>query len=153
MSTFPAVFFQMLEDSENPSKFLDDPPIVAGDFRISNGGGPFVNLAILPVVDPAGSPQVKFQLVENERSNPGALIYGKDPDDIWREINFTPSDCTPSTTNTVVAGGAQTSAEIAAVRGRSRVSSAGGSGNVSKVSGSGGPRVSGGSSSAKIIAR
>lgn len=153
MSTFPAVFFQMLEDSANPSKFLVDPDIQAGDFRISNGGGPFVNLAILPVVEPSNSPQVKFQLVENERSNPGALIYGKDPDDEWREINFTPSDCTPETTNTIVQGGQAVSAEIAAVKGKSVLSAPGGAGKVSRVGGSGGPRIVGGSASAKIIAR
>lgn len=154
MSTFPAVFFQFLEDAEDPSFFLVDPPIEAGDFQISNGGGPFVNLAILPVVEPAGSPQVKFQLVENERSNPGALIYGKDlSGEDWREIVFTPSDCTPETTNTIVAGGAVASAKVAAVRGRASVERTEGSGRVSKVSGSGGPRISGGSPGAKIIAR
>lgn len=153
MSTFPSVFFQMLEDSENPSKFLVDPPIVAGDFQISNGGGPFTNLANLPVVEPEGSPQVKFQLEANERSNPGALIYGKDPDDVWREINFTPSDCAPEVTNTTVQGGQPVSARVSAVKGKSILASAGGVGKVSKVGGSGGPKIVGGSSSAKISAR
>lgn len=153
MSTFPAVFFQMLEDAENPSQFLVDPDIVAGDFQISNGGGAFANLAILPVVEPMGSPQVKFELVENERSNPGALIYGKDQDDEWREIIFTPSDCTPTSTSTTIEGGAVVAAKVAAVKGVPEVSNPGGAGRVAKVRGSGGPRVSGGSSSAKIIAR
>jgi len=120
MSTFPAVFFQFLEDADNPSQFLDDPTIEAGDFQISNGGGPFSNLAILPVVEPAGSPQVKFELTENERSNPGASIYGKDQTDPtqWREIVFTPSDCTPETTNTVVQGRNPLSAPKAKISGR-----------------------------------
>jgi len=154
MSTFPSVFFQFLEDADNSSLFLVDPTIEAGDFQISNGGGPFVNLQILPVVEPAGSPQVKFSLTENERSNPGALIFGKDQSgDEWREIVFTPSDCTPETTNTIVAGKAGVSAKVAAVKGTPDISSSGGSGRISRASGSGGPKISGGSASAKIIAR
>jgi len=155
MSTFPAVFFQLLEDAENPSQFLDDPTIEAGDFQISNGGGPFSNLAILPVVEPVGSPQVKFELVENERSNPGALIYGKDQTDPtqWRQIVFTPSDCTPETTNTIVEGGQGVSGKVSAVHGSGSISSPGGSGKVSKVTGGGGPKISGGSSSAQITGR
>jgi len=120
MSTFPAVFYQFLEDAENPSQFLDDPTIEAGDFQISNGGGPFANLAILPVVDPTGSPQVKFEITQNERTNPGALIYGKDQTDPtqWRQIVFTPSDCTPETTNTVVEGTNPVSAPRASITSR-----------------------------------
>ena len=154
MSTFPQVFFQFLEDADNPSKFLVDPQIVAGDFQISNGGGPFTNLAILPVVEPTGTPQVKFELTENERSNPGALIYGKDQaGEQWREIVFTPSDCTPEVTNTIVEGGAgPLGAQIAAVKGTPAISSPGGSGGASKVTGRGGPKISGGSSGAKIVA-
>ena len=154
MSTFPAVFFQFLEDVDDPSLFLVDPVIEAGDFQISNGGGPFVNLQILPVVEPAGTPQVKFQLTENERSNPGALIYGKDQSgDQWREIVFTPSDCTPETTNTIVAGGQGISAKISTVKGSGSVSSPGGSGKSSRVSGGGGPKITSGSSSAQITGR
>jgi len=154
MSTFPAVFFQFLEDTDDPSLFLVDPEIEAGDFQISNGGGPFVNLQILPVVEPAGTPQVKFALTDNERSNPGALIYGKDQSgDQWREIVFTPSDCTPETTNTIVVGGMAASGKVAAVKGRGAVERTEGSGRVSRVSGGGGPRISGGSASSKIIAR
>lgn len=129
MSTFPSVFYQFLEDAENPSQFLVDPAIEAGDFQISNGGGPFVNLAILPIVDPAGSPQVKFELTENERSNPGALIYGKDQnDDEWREIVFTPSDCTPETTNAVIEGAKPQSAGRASITGRPNARTIRGSG-------------------------
>lgn len=136
MSTFPAIFYEFLEDANNPSKFLDDPTIEEGDFKISQNGTNFINLITLPVVSPAGSPQVKFELSENERSSPGALIYGKDQNgDEWREIRIAPSDCNPEITNTTVLGGEKASGKVKVVHGSSKINISGGSGKIAKISG------------------
>lgn len=71
-------FSRGLYDAQQPGRFRVSPTIVAGDFRISKDNGAFVNLATLPVVSPAGSPLVLFQLTAAEMTATRVTIYGVD---------------------------------------------------------------------------
>ena len=55
-------FYTALSDALTPDAFRANPTIAAGDFQISIDGGAYVNLATLPVVDPASSVTVKISL-------------------------------------------------------------------------------------------
>ena len=67
-----------LVDALNPDKFLIDPTIAAGDFRISKDFGAFTNLATTPVVSPAGSTQVRGDLSATEMTADDIKIQGID---------------------------------------------------------------------------
>lgn len=58
-------FYVALTNSIN-GQFQVNPTIAVGDFKVSTSGGAFVNLATLPVVEPAGSISVKISLSQSE---------------------------------------------------------------------------------------
>ena len=94
MSQFPKVFYAVLISKDDPDIWLTNPTIAAGDFQLSQDGQAFTNLVNTPVVSPAGSTQVKFELTEAERSIEASQIIGVDKaGDEWRDIAFTPEDC------------------------------------------------------------
>ena len=148
MPQFPKVFYTVLQAKDDPAEWLDDPAIQEGDFQISPDGTSFVNLSILPVVTPAGSPQIKIELTDNERNVEASLILGHDQlGDEWRDISLTPQDCKPTITKNTVEGGAdnELSAQVAAVGGMGGPKSVAGMGGSRRVSGRGRISGSGGS--------
>jgi hypothetical protein len=58
--------------------FRVNPTIAAGDFQISKDSGAFVNLTNLPLVSPAGSPLVLFQLTAAEMTADRVTVLGVD---------------------------------------------------------------------------
>lgn len=71
-------FYLTLADSASPSSFKVNPTIAAGDFKISKDGGALVNLATLPVVEPAGSVMVKISLSATEMDADKVNVVGID---------------------------------------------------------------------------
>jgi hypothetical protein len=71
-------FTRGLYDATGGGKFRVNPTIAAGDFKISKDGGPLVNLATLPVVQPAGSALVVFSLTATEMTATRVTILGVD---------------------------------------------------------------------------
>lgn len=67
-----------LPSQASPNIFQVDPTIAAGDFKIKNGAGSFVNLTNLPVVAPAGSPVVKITLTAAETNLDKVTIWASD---------------------------------------------------------------------------
>lgn len=59
-------FYISLADALDPSTFIADPTIAAGDFQISIDGATFANLTNLPTVDPTGSIAVLVSLTAAE---------------------------------------------------------------------------------------
>lgn len=74
----PYTFSIPLVDLANPNSFVNNPTIAAGDFRVSTDGGDFFNLATLPVVEPAGSSLVKFDLSASEMTGAKVNLQGRD---------------------------------------------------------------------------
>jgi hypothetical protein len=66
-------FYLSLIDTST-GKFKANPTIAAGDFKVSTGGGAFVNLATLPVVEPAGSVSVKVSLSSSEMDDTKIVV-------------------------------------------------------------------------------
>ncbi len=64
----PFTFFLGLVDLTDGTKFVTNPTIAAGDFKVSTDGGALNNLASLPVVIPAGSTLVSVALSALEMS-------------------------------------------------------------------------------------
>lgn len=78
-----------LVDVNNPDRFLIDPPIEAGDFRITLGGGPLFDLDILPTVVPAGSSFVLIQLTAAEMQSKVNIIARDQGDNpVWEEMGI-----------------------------------------------------------------
>ena len=79
-------------ESKNTSEWLIDPPIQTGDFQVSVDFGGFANLAILPVVEPAGSRQVKLSLAAAEMLGDKVLVIGSDVGAVegegWRDLGI-----------------------------------------------------------------
>lgn len=71
-------FYLGLGDINNPDEFVTNPTIAAGDFQISIDGSAFVNLATLPVVDPAGSIMVKVSLSASEMNGEKVNVVADD---------------------------------------------------------------------------
>lgn len=71
-------FYVSLVDANNPSFFIIDPTIAAGDFQISKDDGALANLVTLPVVVPAGSSIVKISLDATEMDALKATVIGSD---------------------------------------------------------------------------
>lgn len=63
---------------EDPASFVLNPTIAAGDFQISQDGGPYINLANLPVVSPALSSSVLFSLTGAEMDADRVVVNGID---------------------------------------------------------------------------
>jgi hypothetical protein len=71
-------FSRGLYDATIGGRFRVNPTIAAGDFKISKDSGAFVNLATLPIVSPAGSVLVLFQLTAAEMTADRIAILGVD---------------------------------------------------------------------------
>ena len=68
------------------TQFQVNPTIAAGDFKISKDYGAFVNLAILPVVLPAGTINVKVSLSATEMQADKIVVLARDAAGAeWRE--------------------------------------------------------------------
>ncbi len=65
-----------LEDVNDPQKLLVDPTIVAGDFKISKDGNPYVNLQNIPGTSPGGSSAVLISLTGGEMNADRVLVSG-----------------------------------------------------------------------------
>lgn len=81
-------FYIQLTDLSDPSGFLIDPTITAGDFQVSTDGSPLTDLDTLPSVDPAGSFNVLVSLSAAEMTGDKLTIQGIDPDDEWENIGI-----------------------------------------------------------------
>ena len=78
-----------LTDFEDPSTFIDNPTIVAGDFKISKDYGALANLQTLPVVSPAGSGLVKVSLTALEMTADKITIRARDQSgEQWKDMNI-----------------------------------------------------------------
>jgi hypothetical protein len=71
-----------------------NPTIAEGDFKVSVGGADYANLTTLPVVEPAGSVNVKVSLTEAEMGSVAITVHCKDvAGDEWSEqLLFIESD-------------------------------------------------------------
>lgn len=66
-----------------------DPDIQAGDVTVSKDGGAFVPITTLPTVNPAGTPQVEFDLSVAEKTADIIRVRFKDvSDDEWLETVY-----------------------------------------------------------------
>ena len=81
------VFYVSLTDHVDPTNFVVDPTIVAGDFRISVDGSALSNLDTLPVVDPAGSTFVRVDVSAIEMAGEKVNIIASDAaGDEWEQL-------------------------------------------------------------------
>lgn len=71
-------FSRGLYDAAAPGHFRVNPTIAPGDFLLSQDNGPFVPLTLLPVVTPAGSSLVVFQLTAAEMTADRLAVWGRD---------------------------------------------------------------------------
>ena len=74
----PYSFTRGLYDAQAPGRFRINPTIAFGDFRISKNNGALTALTNLPVVSPAGSQLVLFQLTAAEMTADRITILGVD---------------------------------------------------------------------------
>jgi len=90
----PYDFFIPLLDF-GTGEFVDNPTIVAGDFKVSKDGGIFANLNTLPVAAPSGSSSIKVNLSAGEMTADKIVVEAVDqtiPIPEWRDV-FTFIDC------------------------------------------------------------
>jgi hypothetical protein len=71
-------FSRGLYDATRGGHFRVNPTIAAGDFTLSRDNGAFVPLTTLPVVSPAGSALVLFQLTAAEMTATRLTLLGVD---------------------------------------------------------------------------
>lgn len=71
-------FTRGLYDATTGGKFRVNPTIAVGDFKLSKDSGALVNLTTLPVVSPAGSQLVRFQLTAAEMTADRLTVVGAD---------------------------------------------------------------------------
>jgi hypothetical protein len=67
-------------------QLLTNPPIAAGDVRVSKDHGALTTLATLPTVAPAGSVLVRVQLSATEMTADQVDILAHDPDGVWEDV-------------------------------------------------------------------
>lgn len=80
-------FFVSLADALDPSSFLANPTIEAGDFKVSVDGGTFANLTNLPVVTPSGGITVQISLTANEMDGEKINVQAIDvADNEWQDL-------------------------------------------------------------------
>lgn len=80
------VFYVALSAQADPSTFVTDPTIAAGDFTVSIDGGGFSNLTTLPVVEPAGGILVRVDLSALEMAGEKINVFAQDAaGDEWAE--------------------------------------------------------------------
>lgn len=76
-----------LADSAVAGAFKANPTVASGDFQISVGNATYGTLAITPVIDPAGSVNVKINLSSDEMNDPKITIRGIDAaGDEWDDV-------------------------------------------------------------------
>jgi len=94
--------------SRSDGQILLNPDIEADDFTISTDGGPLLPLANLPVVEPAGSGIVRFELTAAEVGNETFTVVMVDSaDDEWKSMNYHESVADASSFKADVTGLAQ----------------------------------------------
>lgn len=71
-------FYITLVDAGDPSGFVIDPAIAAGDFKVSTDGSAQTDLDTLPIVSPAGSSNVLVTLSAAEMTGSKVTIQGVD---------------------------------------------------------------------------
>ncbi len=82
------IFYVTLASFADPSTFVTDPTIAAGDFKISVDGSALSNLDTLPVVDPAGSAFVRVDVSAIEMAGEKVNIIASDVSgDEWQELS------------------------------------------------------------------
>lgn len=97
----PYMFELPLCDMFDSSRFVIDPTIVEGDFKVKPHAGSFVNLTNLPVVFPAGSSNVQVSLTGAEMDTDKVVVQAIDQsDDEWQAVNIS-LDVPTSTIETV----------------------------------------------------
>lgn len=76
-----------LIDSADTGSFKANPTIAAGDFKVSTDNSALANLSTLPVVDPAGSAQVKINLSQSEMNGDKIVVHCIDAaGDEWDDV-------------------------------------------------------------------
>jgi len=84
------IMYIALVDKLDPSAFISNPTIAAGDFKISVDGGAFANLATLPAVTPGVSRAVKINISALEMTGDNINIQGVDvAGDEWEDVMIT----------------------------------------------------------------
>ena len=79
-----------LVDVSLSNKFLIDPVIAPGSFKLSKDRGVFTDLIALPIVSPAGSSFVHISLTQAEMTNVSKIgIAGVDPNAAWADVTLT----------------------------------------------------------------
>jgi hypothetical protein len=80
----------ILFDIDDPSIFVTDPDIVAGDFKFSLDGSDYEDLDITPAVSPAGSKSLVITAIDTEMNGSKLSIIGSDQSaDEWRDVLIT----------------------------------------------------------------
>lgn len=78
-----------LTDFKDPSKFVNNPTIVAGDFKISKDYGSLANLQTVPQELPAGSGLIKVSLTALEMTADKITIRARDQaGEQWKDLNI-----------------------------------------------------------------
>jgi len=70
----------------NPDKFYVNPPLAAGNFSISQDGGPFAPLTNTPTVVPAGSILIEIVLTAAEMNYDRIYVRGTRPGNVWNDF-------------------------------------------------------------------
>lgn len=84
------VFYVPLADRADPSLFVDDPTIVAGDFQVSIDGGALANLTTLPAAEPTGSNLVRVDLSAAEMGGAKINVVAIDAaGEEWEQVDIT----------------------------------------------------------------
>ena len=71
-------FYRSLFSLALPGEFQGNPTLEAGDFKVKKDTGSFVNLATLPVLEPAGGTTVKFVLSATEMTASIVIVQAID---------------------------------------------------------------------------
>jgi hypothetical protein len=79
-----------LADPTNADIRVTNPPLAAGDARVSGDGGTFTNLATLPVVAPAGDVGVRIVLSASEMNFDNVLVVLADQTgpEVWSALTI-----------------------------------------------------------------
>jgi len=114
-------FSVSLSDANDPTSFLANPTIAAGDFQISKDGGAFANLVTLPVVNPTNSINVQFNLNAAEMNADEVVVVGIDQTTIkeWDDLRMdvpTPTGNAESVFDIVVGDITETAAKTVTVK-------------------------------------
>ena len=90
ISGIPFTFHVTLVNSADPSDYVVDPTIEAGDFQISTEGSVLNNLTNLPIVEPAGSAFIRISLTAAEMTGENVAIFASDQaGSEWQDLAVT----------------------------------------------------------------